>query len=306
MALFTASSTDEWQDVASRTFVPLQCESPAAAFQGSVEVIRLGAGISVCDVASRPAVITRTSRLASASAADDLYLSLQVRSHGVIYQGAGAAAVAPGSVSVYASHIPHRLDYSHEDQRQLVVQVPRAELDLPAHTMDAAAGSIAVADSSARKVFFSYISSLISTHDDMEESARDGFGRVTAELAATMLRTAETGHRVVPGSAESLLYTIQSFIRDEARSADLTLDAVAHAHFISRRKLYDLFALIHTTPSAYIRDQRLRLASKLLSDPTMRLSVAEIALSCGFGDITTFTRAFRRRYEMTPREWRSR
>jgi AraC-like DNA-binding protein len=305
MVLLTASSTDEWQDIASRTFVPLQCESPAPAFRGSVEIIRLSGGISVCDVSSRATVITRTSRLAAGSASDDLYLSLQVRSHGVITQGSSAAEVRPGSVAVYASHIPHRLDYSHGDQRQLVVQIPRLSFDLPPSTLDAAAASIGVADSSARKVFFSYVSSLTSTHDEIDEPARDDFARVTADLAATMLRSAESGHRLVPGSPRSLLVTIQSFIREESRAADLTLDDIARAHFISRRKLYDLFSQIHTTPSAYIRDERLRLASRMLVDPRIRLPISDIAQHCGFADVTTFTRAFRKRFDMTPREWRA-
>lgn len=304
MVLFTASSTDEWQDIASRTFVPLQCESPATAFRGSVEIIRLGGGISVCDISSGATVITRTNRLAAGSASDDLYLSLQARSRGVISQGSNAVEVRPGSVAVYASHLPHRLDYSHEGQRQLVVQVPRAGLDLPASTMDAAAGSIAVPDSSARKVFFSYVTSLTSTHDEIDDSARDDFARVTADLAAIMLRSAESGHRLVPGSPRSLLFTIQSFIRDESRSADLTLDDIARAHFISRRKLYDLFSQIHTTPSAYLRDERLRLASRMLVDPAVHLPISDIAQHSGFADVTTFTRAFRKRFGMTPREWR--
>lgn len=305
VVVFTASSTDEWQEVASQTFVPLQCVSPAPNFCGSVEVIQLGAGISVCDVSSRPTVITRTGRLAASAASDDLYVSLQVRSTGVISQGTTAAPVHPGSVSVYASHLAHRLDYSAFDQRQLVVKIPRIEFDLPAGILQAAADSIAIDETPARKVFFSYVSSLIGTHDQLEEQARDGLGRVTAELAATMLRSAESGHRLIPGSPRSLLFTIQAFIHDAARSPELSLDDIARSHFISRRKLYDLFAQINTTPSAYIREERLRRASRLLHDPAIQMSIGEVALRCGFADVTTFTRAFRRRFDVTPREWRS-
>lgn len=304
--LITASSTDEWQEVASRTFVPLQCESTDPAFSGSLEVTMLGSGISVCDVSSRPAIITRTSRLATDSVDDSLYLSLQMRSTGVIVQDSNSTSVHPGSVAVYASHIPHRLDYSASsyDQRQLVVQVPRRALGISTSTIGASLSKLEVSASPAREVFFSYVMSLASTHDALDTRARESFGAVTAELAATMLRSSETGHRLVPSSAGSLLVTIQAFIRKELGSAELSLDDIARAHFISRRKLYDLFAQVNTTPSAYIRDQRLSLASKVLADPHSTTPISRIALNSGFSDVTTFTRAFRKRYGVTPREWR--
>jgi AraC-like DNA-binding protein len=210
-----------------------------------------------------------------------------------------------GSVAVYATHLPYKLDYLAPGQRLIVMQISRAALGLPRNTIASATGSIAVPDTPGRQVFASYLRSLAGNHSCLDPHSRDAYARVTVELAATMLRSSEAGRRVVPGSPESLLYTVQSFIRHQARSSELTVEDIARTHYISRRKLYELFSQIQSSPSAYLREERLRAASQLLADPGVQLPIGSIALQCGFTDPTTFTRAVRKRFEMTPREWRS-
>lgn len=300
----TASTVEEWREIASRSFVPLECQGPASAFHASIEDIRLRQGLSVGHIRSGPAVITRTPRLAARAASDDLHFSLQLRSAGYIRQGRAHVAMTPGSVAVYTTHLPYQLDYSAPGQRLIVMQISRAELGLPASTVASAVDAIAVTDSPARRVFSSYLRSLVSAGAGLDHAASEDFARVATELAATMLRSSGAAEAFA-GSPESLLYTIQSFMRDNARCAELTLDEVARAHFISRRKLYHLFSQIHTTPSAFLRDERLGIASRALADPGIDHPVATVAQMCGFTDLTTFTRAFRRRFGMTPRDWRA-
>ncbi|HWH26377.1 MAG TPA: AraC family transcriptional regulator [Pseudolysinimonas sp.] len=301
----TAETVHEWQELASRSFVPLECHTPAAEFRGSLDSVTLAAGVSISDISSDGAVITRTPRLAARAGSDDLHLTLHLNSSGLIHNSAKSVAVGPGSVSVYATDKPYQLDYSAPQQHMIVVQMSRSELELPRATIESAATSMAMTHTPARTVFVSFVRTLVSTFDTLDEHMRQDYSRVLSELAGTMLRSSETGRRLVPGSSESLLYTIQEFVRDHAHSAELTPDDIAQAHFISRRKLYDLFAHIDTTPAAYIRDERLRNAAQLLTDAPGRLPVSEIAVVCGFGDVTTFTRAFRKQFGMTPRDWRS-
>jgi AraC-like DNA-binding protein len=305
MGVKTAATAEEWQDLASQSFVPLECETPSPLFRASLEDIRLAPGMTVCRVRSDSAVITRTPRLAARAGSDDLHISVQVRSSGRIHQGSRSVAVDPGAVAVYATDQPYRLDYSTPGQRLMVVQVSRAELGLPERSIDSAVEAIGVADTPARRVFRSYLRSVVSTHGELDTRTRSDFARVTADLAASMLRSSAAGRQILPASSESLLYTIRSFVRARAGSADLTIDEIAQAHYISRRKLYDLFAQIQTTPSAYLREQRLQSAARMLTEPGGRDSIAAIALQCGFADVTTFARTFRKRFGMTPRDWRA-
>lgn len=85
--------------------------------------------------------------------------------------------------------------------------------------------------------------------------------------------------------------------------ADLSVDALARRagyslHHFSRAFL----AETGESPAGWVRAQRLSHAAQRLRDKRHR--VLDIALECGFGDVTTFTRAFRRRTGMSPSTFR--
>jgi AraC-like DNA-binding protein len=62
-----------------------------------------------------------------------------------------------------------------------------------------------------------------------------------------------------------------------------------------------LFESEDSTPSRYVLGQRLARVHRRLSDPRHAgTTVAAIAYASGFRDISTFNRAFRRQFSMTP------
>jgi AraC-like DNA-binding protein len=67
-----------------------------------------------------------------------------------------------------------------------------------------------------------------------------------------------------------------------------------------------LFEAEGTTFTAFVLEQRLARARAMLT--SLRCAnnkIAEIALECGFGDISYFNRTFRARYDMTPSDVRN-
>jgi len=55
----------------------------------------------------------------------------------------------------------------------------------------------------------------------------------------------------------------------------------------------------------FITEERLASASKKL-DSSARLPIASIAYSCGFNDISHFNHLFKRRFGVTPSDYRNR
>jgi len=83
------------------------------------------------------------------------------------------------------------------------------------------------------------------------------------------------------------------FIRRQACSPNITVDAVALEAGCSRRQLDVLFRnLVQRTVLEEIHDQRIRRAKALLSSHRLRLS--EIAGHCGYHSASDFSRAFKR------------
>jgi transcriptional regulator GlxA family with amidase domain len=74
------------------------------------------------------------------------------------------------------------------------------------------------------------------------------------------------------------------------------------AHMSVRAFERKFHASFHLTPQKYLRKLRLMLASRALVYSGATL--AEIATGCGFADQSHFTRAFRRHFGRTPRQYR--
>ncbi len=109
-------------------------------------------------------------------------------------------------------------------------------------------------------------------------------GRHRGQLASRILRRIESDHA----------------------DPDLSPELVAAQIGISKRYLQTLLAASGTSFVAELNATRLDRASDLLSDPrSMGLPVADVAFRTGFLDPGYFTRLFRKRFGITPREWRS-
>jgi AraC-like DNA-binding protein len=83
------------------------------------------------------------------------------------------------------------------------------------------------------------------------------------------------------------------------------LTAVVARHGISARYVRKLFNDEGTSFSAFVLDARLAQAYRILSDPRFSgRAISTVAFECGFGDLSYFNRAFRRRYQASPSEIR--
>jgi AraC-like DNA-binding protein len=100
-----------------------------------------------------------------------------------------------------------------------------------------------------------------------------------------------------PPLASRELARVKAWIDDHA-AAPLTLAALADEAGLSRFQLVRSFAkLTGFTPHAYIVQRRLDAARAMISRGAL---LADAAVSCGFADQSHLTRAFVRRYGLTP------
>lgn len=80
------------------------------------------------------------------------------------------------------------------------------------------------------------------------------------------------------------------------------LDDVAHALDVKSKDLSAFLQSHDMNLVSWVSDQRLRHSAQLLISTDRKIS--EIAFSCGYNDLPTFTRAFRRQFGMAPSEYR--
>jgi acetamidase/formamidase/AraC-like DNA-binding protein len=114
-----------------------------------------------------------------------------------------------------------------------------------------------------------------------------------ADLGGGTATKAATLHR--------LCQTIERRLDDP----DLTPAKVAVAEGISERYLQKLFEGTGSSFTHYLRERRLQRTSADLSNPAeAHHSISEIAFRAGFNDSAHFSRAFRHRFGLSPREFR--
>jgi transcriptional regulator GlxA family with amidase domain len=102
-------------------------------------------------------------------------------------------------------------------------------------------------------------------------------------------------------SHPKLLRCVELLEQDTA--AELSREQLAERVGLSNRQLERLFRkYLHTTPSRYTMDHRLKRARALLRDTS--LSIIEVAVACGFTSHSHFSKSYRQRFGTTPRDER--
>ena len=125
------------------------------------------------------------------------------------------------------------------------------------------------------------------------------------ELAAAAL-AADSG---APGAASDLPAGAAARVTRTIRAIERHHDAPLSLRRLARAAGLSPFHFLRTferltgiTPHQYLRRARLREAAMRLADAPAK--VLDIALDCGFGDVSTFNRAFRAEFGVSPTRYR--
>ena len=191
-----------------------------------------------------------------------------------------------------------RFDFVALDRQLLVERAPRVDLE-PGYVIPAAAegmallktyigllrrnppGSVRIGEMAARHIY------------DLTALVLDGFVRGGAERSETSIAAAR-------------LKLVQRDILERLSDHDLHIDAVARRQGVTVRYVQRLFENAGTTFSDFVREQRLEQAYRLLRerDPASS-TITTIAYDAGFSEVSSFNRAFRKRFDATPSEIRA-
>lgn len=108
------------------------------------------------------------------------------------------------------------------------------------------------------------------------------------------------------GVKAARLYAIKHDIAKNLGSPDLTVAALAARHHCTSRSIQRLFESEGVSFTDYVLAKRLARAHARLTDRRRAdEKISAVAYDCGFGDLSYFNRAFRRRYGAAPSDLRA-
>lgn len=254
------------------------------------------------DVSGSAQRVIRSERLIDEDHADRLILMRQRRGHCVVHQDGQASELPPGGLAVVDSRRPYTLHFPDEFS-QTVIRVPALALQQRLGRSMAGCGRTLLGDARLTKLAIDMV-------DELGREERDSVLLPLSSIAFDLLALALLDTAAAPPAAPRLATLrvgwAKAQVLERLRDPQLSPRRVAEQQGVSPRLLQRLFAAAGESLSEFILEQRLNRCRETLADATQAArSVTDIALSWGFNDPAQFSKAFKRRFGVSPRDWRA-
>ncbi len=189
----------------------------------------------------------------------------------------------------------------------LTLRIPRRLLNgMAAKPEDALARPIP-ANTEALRLLADYIRLTLKNRQMESPELRRLFAAHVNDLVALALGATRDASQIAyrRGMRAARLHAAKAFIARHVSRPDLSTANVAAHLNVTPRYVHMLFETEGASFTAFVVQQRLALAHRLLADPRMSThTISAIAFQSGFGDLSHFNRTFRRQFGLTPSDMR--
>lgn len=293
---------DFWMDVVCRTLLKLDFEyREPKPFFGELRHARF-AGIELVEMRARPHVFFRTRRHLSQLDQDAMVMSIPLTATSNKRVNSRCLPSVKGDISFYDGSREQELNVQSEIHA-MVIQVPKVLFD--DHLRDVSsfdATIVPTATPLGRLVsdfFLQAIHAMPQYAKDEKIAARDMF----LSMLSISLTTKYKNTLELSDVKQGVLTQVKSYVREYCHTQHLTPAQIALRFHMSIRYLYKLFEGEPYTLAQYTLRCRLERSTALLINwPTMQ--VAQVAYQSGFADPSHYSRAFKKAFHMSPREYR--
>lgn len=300
-----AGRSRHWHEAIGQAYFPLDLSfRRPEAFDGELTMWQLG-NVSLSRLTSDALMYRRLPKHFQTTGPEEFLVTLPAKSEVRFSQGGKEVRANPGAFFIERSYEPY--EFSHAEAADLWVMKLSCEmLGGRVRAPDRFCSLEFDATNGANGLFVDMVHLIPQRYAAMTEETRAIVGRQLVDLLALALQSDE---RVLQSGASTVraghLARIEAFVRRNIDDPDLGPDEVASGCRISVRYLHELLRDTNQTLGQWIRDQRLAAAQEDLANAADTRNIGEIAYARGFADQAQFSRAFRARYGVTPKEVRA-
>jgi AraC-like DNA-binding protein len=291
-----------WRDVFGRTIVKLDIEPLEGPFQCDATLWSLP-GVSVAAMTTSPTRVSRT-REHIADGTDDFVLSVPREGTAAVSNLGRDASIAEGGGVLTDSAEPSSLVF-RSPSRFVVLAIPKPVLLPMIGEREAALMRPIAPDSAPLRLLGEYLDLLMRSHTLGPSELLQHAAAHVHDLVALAVGATRDAARLASGrgARAARFAAIRSDILSNLSQVRLSPGFIARRHAVTERYVHLLFADSGETFGEFVNAARLdRARALLLESPHVR--IADVARRVGYGEITTFNRAFRRRFGATPSDLR--
>lgn len=250
--------------------------------------------------ATRHTVVRLASHISGST--DDLcFVNLQIEGLGRTTQRDHEQTCAPGDLAVADTTEPFEIANCH-NFKLFCFAVPRRLL--PKQLLDRPQLNLSRTETgrALSKTLSGYAEICLTDHQRLRASALVGSHVVDLIAHAPDVLTDLSAERMyIP----VLLSMMIDHIERHSEDPELGAAALAAKFRCSERYVHRLFAMTDRSVGEHVNDRRIAACTRRLLDPqSAHRTIAEIAFTAGFRDISHFNRLFKRSHGMAPREFR--
>jgi AraC-like DNA-binding protein len=287
-----------WREIVGRTVCQVEIEPLSGDRFSAAATLRALPRLGVISATSSPLRYVRPRHLRNS---DDVVLTIVMECCEAAECGRDVA-LGPGDATFSSAdkagtyHLP-------SGGRHIGLRVPRTAISPLVNDVDSAMCRHIPAQTPALQLLTRYLDILDETRALESPAVRRHAATHIHDLMALAIGATSDAGEVAKGRGvrAARLAAIRQEIAKNLERKDLSVAEIALRHRCTPRYVQMLFDDEGTTFSEYVLAQRLARAHRLLSDPRRAAEkIASVAHDCGFGNLSYFNQAFRRRFGDTP------
>jgi AraC-like DNA-binding protein len=305
-AIEAPARLDVWRDLITRKLFRLSIDTLSETPYRAKAALRALPSLKIGLGAFSAAIHHRTAEIAAAEN-DDVVLLVNLAGSVLVRRAGGESLVGEGEGLLVACNEPG-VYIMAEPGRHLVVRLTPGVLGAFAGRIGPSLGRVIPASTESLKLLVDYSRALPRGDWELSPAATqvvsDHIGDLIGLIVGASGDAAALAQR--RGVAAARLGAAKAHIRERIGQFDLTEHAIAAEQGISPRYLRQLFEAEDQSFTGYVLEQRLSQAYAMITSRRLASeAISKIAFEVGFGDISYFNRAFRRRFERTPTDVRT-
>jgi AraC family transcriptional regulator, positive regulator of tynA and feaB len=295
---------DYWRETVLRHTVA----RPARAEDRMIEARRMGVAAGPSGIGfwrfdvrfAVPLEVERTAERCRRDGGDDLFIAFPLQPIGDLAHNGRNGPIARGEAVLFDPARPWKSSLSLMDQ--FTLQFPRQRLTAAGEDLERLAGQALPIDAGLFELLIGHAGGLSAGGGRMSPTALAASLDFLEQITFEML-----GRRIQAGgrAARRDRQLVDAAKREIARRLDdpaLSVDTLVRALGVSRSVLYRAFKDEPRGVNAYVTEVRLERAHALLRRNDRQ--IGDVALECGYENLWTFNRLFRRRFGCTPSQVR--